>query len=283
MLNRFHAVCSFLPLLGFGGPDDNPADEADAAADSGETNANANAADADADSTLDANANGQPPADHESMPEEAFREELVTHIDSMFRLGLTLTRNPRDAEDLAQEALTRALAKYKQFRPDTNMRAWLLAIVRNAFINRYRRERKAPSTVDFDGVEAFVADPTPDNDAHGLSVRQVQDLARIEEQLDGELRKALYELSDEFRETFLLAVVEELSYKDIAAILDVPVGTVMSRLFRARRQMASRLQNYGKRSGWLDENETGGAGEAGEAGVAGGAPDAAADTGEPAT
>ena len=242
MLTRFHAVCSFLPLLGFGGPDQ-PADGK--AQTSGGDNPGAGGP---------SNGSGSTDEPRRSMDEGDFQAELITHIDSMYRLGLTLTRNPRDAEDLVQEALTRALSNYTQFRPDTNMRAWLLAIVRNAFINRYRRERKAPSTVDFDGVEAFVADPSPIIEGQNLSVRDVRDLSRIEEQLDDELRRALYELSDEFRETFLLAVVEELSYKDIAAILDVPIGTVMSRLFRARRQMATRLQSFGRKSGWLTED-----------------------------
>ncbi len=190
----------------------------------------------------------------EEMPEDEFRTELIEHIDSMYRLGLTLTRSSRDAEDLAQEALMRALAKFRQFRANTNMRAWLLAIVRNAFINRYRRQRKAPGSVDFDGVASFIADKRVHDDGQGLSVRNIGELARIEEQLDGELKRALDELSEGFRETFLLAVVEELSYKDIAVILDVPVGTVMSRLFRARRQMASRLSSHALASGWLRED-----------------------------
>ena len=190
----------------------------------------------------------------QSFGEEAFRSELLEHLDSMFRLGLSLCKNPRDAEDLTQEATLKALHHWQQYRPGTNMRAWLLAIVRNAFINRYRRQRNRPGNVEFDEVEPFLADSTSgtDQELRHLSVRNLEQLQRMGEQLDGPVKRALEELSDDFRETFLLAVVEELSYKDIAEILGVPVGTVMSRLFRARKQMQSKLADYAAQAGWLD-------------------------------
>lgn len=198
-----------------------------------------------------------PTVPHATMEDEAFKQELITHIDSMYRLGLSLTRNARDAEDLAQEALARALDRKHQFRAGTNMRAWLLAIVRNTFINRYRRQRKQPNRIDFDEVEPFLTDPSEWKDeARRISVRDLENLDKLAEQLDEEIKRALDELSDEFRETFLLAVVEELSYKDIAEILAVPVGTVMSRLFRARKQMQAKLENYALETGWRLETET---------------------------
>ena len=205
-----------------------------------------------------------------SMDEEAFKDELTEHLDSMYRLALSLSKNPRDAEDLTQEATLKALNHWRQYKPGTNMRAWLLAIVRNAFINRYRRQRNRPGSVEFDDVEPFLSDTTNNGEGRHLSVRNIDQLSRLGELLDDEVKKALDELSDDFRETFLLAVVEELSYKDIAQILGVPVGTVMSRLFRARKQMQAKLSGYAHEAGWLQP-------DAPDADAAGGAEGAQTD------
>jgi len=187
-----------------------------------------------------------------TLREGEFKEELISHLDSMYRLAFSLAKNARDAEDLSQEATLKALKHWKQFKPGTNMRAWLLAIVRNGFINRYRRQRSRPTNVEFDDVEPFLSTTQPrTEDQQYPKVRNDEHIAKLTEQVDEEVKRALNELSPDFRETFLLAVVEDLTYKEIAAILDVPGGTVMSRLFRARKQMAQKLEYYSRDKGWV--------------------------------
>lgn len=176
--------------------------------------------------------------------------ELIDHMDALFRMGYSLTRNAKDAEDLVQETYLRAVAKHDKFRIGTNLKAWLLTILKNAYINRYRREKKRPGQVDLAEVVPFI--PGKDDSFQPeFSLQDDLDADRLGEELDESVKQALEELSPEFREIILLNVVEELSYKEIATLLSVPIGTVMSRLFRARKQMQSKLREYAEASGWI--------------------------------
>ena len=188
-------------------------------------------------------------------PEErrrAFEKEALPHMDAMYALAMRLTRRPQDAEDLVQEAYLRAYRFFEQWEPDTNLRAWLFTILRNAFINRYRRKVSSPESVDFEKIEETY---------ESLIAETVRRRRRNPEQmlldgtLDGEIRDALDRLPEEYREVVWLAVVEDLAYKEIARVLSIPIGTVMSRLHRGRRLLQTWLLDYGRRRGLVERAE----------------------------
>jgi RNA polymerase sigma-70 factor (ECF subfamily) len=166
--------------------------------------------------------------------------EALTHLDALYRTALRMTRNPQDAEDLVQETYLRALRALDQFQDGTNLRAWLFRILTNAFINQYRQRSRAPRSESIDDVEEFYLyshlldsgfQPSSSNPEHEVLDRLVDD----------DIIKALEELPDQFREVVLLADVEGFSYKEIADILDIKIGTVMSRLHRGRRRLQKEL------------------------------------------
>ncbi len=176
-------------------------------------------------------------------------EQLArTHMRALYNMALRLTRNPQEAEDLVQDTLLRAYRFFNRYEQGTNFRAWIFKILKNAFINRYRKEQQSPETVDFavieDGLERLVEKSQAPGSAPSTPEQQL-----LEGVVDEEIEEALRSLPDEYRMVFLMAIQQEMSYKEIAAALDIPIGTVMSRLHRARRQMQGRLMEYGKRRG----------------------------------
>ena len=169
-----------------------------------------------------------------------FAAEALTHLDSLYAVALRLTRNGADANDLVQDTFLKAYRAWDRFEVGTNMRAWMVRILTNTFINKYRRNRR-----ERDVFEGSDAEPV----GHGVMSREAM---RAMEDPDGnamrgmiaaEIQAALDELSDEHRMMIVLADLEELSYKEIADIVGCPIGTVMSRLHRARKQLQSRLIN----------------------------------------
>jgi len=189
-------------------------------------------------------------------PEESRREferEALPHMDALYGLAMRLTRSPRDAEDLVQEAYLRAFRFFDHWEPETNMRAWLFTILRNAFINRYRKQSTVPKTVEFEKIEGTYESLIQESFVRaGRNPEQLL----LDGSLDTEIREALDALPEEYREVVWLAVVEELSYKEIAAVLSIPIGTVMSRLHRGRRLLQAALIGYGRRRGLLPAGET---------------------------
>lgn len=199
--------------------------------------------------------NSQPaPASPQADPGEytGFVAELYTHADSLFRLGMVLSRDPNRAEDLVQETFLRALRSKHQFQPGTRLKSWLVTILRNSFINQYRLRRRSleVSVSDFEGLSHAEPELPPRHATSAKDHRQPggPDRSDFYEELDEQVKRALLDLPEERREILLLAVIEELTYKEIAAILDIPVGTVMSRLFRARRQLQEQLGEF--RQAW---------------------------------
>jgi RNA polymerase sigma-70 factor (ECF subfamily) len=171
----------------------------------------------------------------------AFSTLAAEHLPHVFRQALRMTRNPEDAEDLTQETFLRAYQSCHRLRRDTNLRAWLSRILLNTYINRYRRGKREPVTVNWDEI-AWQAE------AGGLDEPE-QPAERPEEVvlsdvLDGTLQEALNALPDQFRDVLLKASVGDLSYDEIAGEMDIPIGTVRSRLFRARRLLRRRLGSY---------------------------------------
>lgn len=174
---------------------------------------------------------------------ESFEREALVHLDSLYRVALRLTSNAAEADDLVQETMLKAYRAWDQFQRGTNAKGWLLTILRHAFINEYRRRTRHPETVDLDAIEPFsVFEELQDEDPQGTFFDRI---------VDDEVLRAIDELPEQFRETAVLSDVEGLSYEEIGRVLDVPVGTVKSRLFRARRLLQQKLYNYAVGMGYI--------------------------------
>jgi len=176
--------------------------------------------------------------------------EALSFIDSLYRTALRMTRNPADAEDLVQEAYLRAFRSLHQFEPGTNLRAWIFRIMTNAYINEYRKRSRRPASSSLDDLEEFyLYDHLIDSGVQPTSERP-EDVV-LDRLTAGDVIDALDGLSDDFREVVLLADVEGFSYREIAEIMDIPVGTVMSRLYRARRRLQRSLYDFAVDAGYI--------------------------------
>ncbi|MCH8285722.1 sigma-70 family RNA polymerase sigma factor [candidate division KSB1 bacterium] len=183
--------------------------------------------------------------------QKAFEEEAVTHMDALYNSALKLTYNEDDAKDLIQESYFKAFRFFEQFEPGTSCKAWLFKILKNTFINKYRKKVKQPEQVDFNAVESFVdliKDKNYDED-------EALDDGIVNSYLSDEINEALTKLSYEFKMVLILSDVEGFSYKEIADIMDCPIGTIRSRLSRARKMMFKNLLKYAKKEGYYQEEE----------------------------
>ncbi|MCI0694254.1 sigma-70 family RNA polymerase sigma factor [candidate division KSB1 bacterium] len=180
---------------------------------------------------------------------QAFEALAFEHIDALYRAALRLTRNRQDAEDLVQDAYLRAFRFFDRFQPGTNFKAWLFTILRNTFINHYRKKKIQPATLAFDKVAFMLSD----TDARVPASRYVDryDETRYQDMFGDQIQAALDRLPEEFRMVVLLADIEEFQYQEIAEIMNCPIGTVMSRLSRARRQLQRYLRDYAYREGYV--------------------------------
>ena len=173
----------------------------------------------------------------------SFEREALVHLDVLYRVALRLTGNPSDADDLVQETMLKAYRAWEQYEQGTNAKAWLLTILRHAFINEYRRRTRHPETVDVDTIEPFaVFSEVQDEDPQGAFFDKI---------VDDQVLQAIDQLPVVFRETLVLSDVEGMSYQEIASILQVPVGTVKSRLFRARQMLQGKLYDYAVEMGYI--------------------------------
>ena len=179
---------------------------------------------------------------------EEFEEVALPHLDALFSLALTLTRHRKDAEDLVQETYLRAFRFFDSYRAGTNIRAWLFRILRNTFINRYRSQKVRPEEVDFGRIEATYEHMIEESFLGRDPPPSPEDIV-LAQTLDGELQEALDQLSEEYRLVVLMALLEEMSYKEIAAALSIPLGTVMSRLHRGRKMLQVSLLEFAQRKG----------------------------------
>jgi RNA polymerase sigma-70 factor, ECF subfamily len=177
--------------------------------------------------------------------EERFEQEAVPYMPEMYAAALRMTRNRADAEDLVQETFLRAYRGFAGFEEGTNLRAWLYRILTNAYINTYRKRQREPVTVSDDELPEWWLYEKLGGEAMEASAE-----ARVLESLpDEDVQEALASLPEQFRLAVLLADVEGFSYKEIAEILGVPMGTVMSRLHRGRRALEKRLWDVMKERG----------------------------------
>lgn len=170
-------------------------------------------------------------------------------MDALYRTALRLTRNALDAEDLVQEVYLRAFRFLDKFEEGTNFKAWIFRVLTNTFINDYRKRARTPQHLEFeDHTEASTAAPEP----RGDYIPQAQGVSLEYTELFGdEVNAALQKLSEDFRLVIILCDVEEFAYKEIAKILGIPMGTVMSRLSRARAQLQKVLREYAEREGLI--------------------------------
>lgn len=184
---------------------------------------------------------------------QAFEQTALPHLDALYGLAIRLTRDEREAEDLVQDAMVRALRFWDRFEPGTNARAWLFTIVANTFYNRYRKarnQRRLEARVVEEGRQAAVVSAASAEAAAGEA--RALDMVSTEE-----IRAAIDELPEDFRVAVLLCDVHDLSYREIAEAMGCPVGTVMSRLHRARRILKRRLHAQAAARGLVPAVEPG--------------------------
>jgi RNA polymerase sigma-70 factor (ECF subfamily) len=196
-------------------------------------------------------ASSNPPSPPARSPEErreGFEQEALVHLDALYRVALRLTANAADAEDLVQETMLRAYRSWDRYTPGTNAKGWLLTILRHLFINEYRRKSRHPETVDVDTIEPFALfQEVQEEDPQGAFFDKI---------VDDEVLRAVDQLPEAFREAVTLSDVEGLSYEEVAKVLDVPVGTVKSRLYRGRRLLQAKLYGYAVSMGYIKGQST---------------------------
>ena len=181
-----------------------------------------------------------------------FADLAMEHMPSLYSAALRMTRNPADAEDLVQETYLRAYRGFGGFEEGTNLKAWLYRILTNTFINRYRAKKRRPEETDFDDVEDFYLYKRLGGLEEARAGRSAED-ELMDLFPEAEVKEAVESLPENFRLAVLLADVEGFSYKEIADILDIPIGTVMSRLHRGRKALQKRLYDFAVERGLATE------------------------------
>lgn len=179
-----------------------------------------------------------------------FETEALSYMDQLYAAAMRMTRNSADAEDLVQETYAKAFAAQDKFTPGTNLKAWLYRIQTNAFINTYRKKQRQPKLSDAEQVEDWQIAAAAQHTSTGLASAEQEALDLIG---DTEVKQALAELSEDFRMAVYLSDVEGFAYKEIAEIMDTPVGTVMSRLHRGRKLLREKLNHYAAERGIYDK------------------------------
>ncbi len=175
-----------------------------------------------------------------------FEREAIPHMDILYNYALRMTSNVDDAHDLVQETYLKAYRFWDKYEKGTNIRAWLFRIMKNSYINRYRKETKEPETVDYEGIQNFYNSIRNEStDPNDLQEKIFGGL------LEDDVARALESLPEDFRTVVILCDIEGLTYEEIAEFVDCPIGTVRSRLHRGRKMLRAVLFDYAKKRGFV--------------------------------
>ena len=181
-----------------------------------------------------------------------FERDAMQFAPQLYSAAMRMTRNPADAEDLVQETFLKAYRAYHTFEEGTNLKAWLYRILTNTYINKYRKDSRRPSEVDLGAVEDLYLYRNIGSEESAEAARSTEERV-LEGLVESDIKEAVEDLPENFRLPVLLADLAGFSYKEIADILDIPIGTVMSRLHRGRKAMEKSLWDYAVKRGLVPE------------------------------
>lgn len=182
----------------------------------------------------------------EAQQRARFERDALQYVDQLYSAAMRMARNPADAEDLVQEAYTKAYSAFHQYKPGTNLKAWLYRILTNTYINLYRKRQREPLRSSTDTVEDWQMAKAAEHTSTGLRSAEAEALDHLP---DSDVKQALQAIPEEFRLAVYFTDVEGYAYKEVAEILGIPIGTVMSRLHRGRKQLREMLADYAATQG----------------------------------
>lgn len=180
-----------------------------------------------------------------------FENIAFEHLDSLYSTAFRLTQNKQDSEDLVQDTYLKAYQFFYRFEPGTNFKAWIFKILMNTFINSYHKKMRAPASVQFEKVEYSI-----ESNSSSVEFQLVaKEYDRLKDAFADEVMEAIEKMPDNYRMAVLLCDIEEFSYKEISSILEIPIGTVMSRISRGRRFLQVSLIDYAKSEGYIKHEQ----------------------------